>query len=84
MLRDKSILENFDLVEALDDQSAALYSGGKLVCEIEKSQLDAAGRLLDEAQSQCELGFCDPSIFLALEDLLRRLQDNCRQEPDIF
>ena len=30
MLRDKSILESFDLVEELDDKSAALYSGGRL------------------------------------------------------
>ena len=30
MLRDKSILENFDLVEELDDKSAALYSGGEV------------------------------------------------------
>ena len=28
MLKDTSILENFDLVEELDDESAALYSGG--------------------------------------------------------
>ncbi len=28
MLRDKSILENFNLVEELDDESAASYSGG--------------------------------------------------------
>ena len=30
MLRNKSILENFDLVEQLNDESAALYSGGGL------------------------------------------------------
>ncbi len=30
MLKNKSILENFDLVEPLDDESAALYSGGEL------------------------------------------------------
>ena len=30
MLKDKSILESFDLVEELDDESAASYSGGEL------------------------------------------------------
>ena len=87
MLKDKNHLEDFNLVKELDDKSAALYFGGRLICTFRDSEIAQLKNYLAEVQicisTTTECNYCLSSIDAALNALNEVVENNCRWD-DVF